>query len=102
MNNKMAILMLGVACGFAAPAVVSAYTGEELANQAVLPLKEAQAVALQAFPGVITDTELEKEKGGSGLRYSFVISSKGDQHEVGVDAMSGTVLENIPEGANSD
>jgi hypothetical protein len=33
-----------------------------------------------------TDEELEKEKGGSGLRYSFDIKSGRVVYEVGVDA----------------
>ena len=82
--------------------MASAYTGEALADKAALSLDKAQAIALKAFPGVITDTELENEKGGSGLRYSFVISNNGVQHEVGVDAMSGMILENILEGPNPD
>jgi uncharacterized membrane protein YkoI len=49
---------------------------------------------LKARPGEITDTELEREKGGSGLRYSFDIKSGGKTYEVGVDAKTGTVLEN--------
>ena len=37
---------------------------------------------------------MEREKGGSGLRYSFDIKSDGAVYEVGVDAQSGKVLEN--------
>ena len=55
--------------------VMSAYTGEELAKDAKITLSEARAIALKAFPGKITDKELEKEKGGSGLRYSFDIKN---------------------------
>jgi len=102
MKRKPTIIMLCIAAGLAVPALVSAYTGEELANQAAIPLEKAQAIALKAFPGVIRDTELEKEQGGSGMRYSFVISGNGVQHEVGIDALSGMVLENVPEGPNPD
>jgi uncharacterized membrane protein YkoI len=35
---------------------------------AKISLKTATATALQARPGTVTDSELEKEKGGSGLR----------------------------------
>jgi uncharacterized membrane protein YkoI len=65
-------------------------------------LSEARVVALKAFPGKITDEELEKEKGGSGLRYSFDIKNGGVTYEVGVDARTGKVLENSPEGPHSD
>lgn len=57
-------------------------------------MTEARTIALKTFPGKITKEELEKEKGGSGLRYSFDIMAKGVTHEVGVDAMDGQVLEN--------
>src|SRR6201982_4333797 len=77
--------------------VVSAYTGEELAKDAKVPLPEARAIALKAFPGKITDEELEREKGGSGLRYSFDIKNGGVTHEVGVDAKTGKLLEKIAE-----
>lgn len=59
-----------------------------------ISMTEARAIALKAFPGKITKQELEKEKGGSGLRYSFDIAANGITHEVGVDAMDGKVLEN--------
>jgi uncharacterized membrane protein YkoI len=81
---------------------VSAYTGEELAKDAKVTLPEARAIALKAFPGKVTDEELEKEKGGSGLRYSFDIKNGGVTHEVGVDAKTGKLLENGVEGAHAD
>jgi hypothetical protein len=46
--------------------------------------------------------ELEKEKGGSGLRYSFDIKHGGVTHEVGVDAKTGKLLENSVEGRHAD
>jgi uncharacterized membrane protein YkoI len=83
---------------------VSAYTGEkEFAKDAKVTLDQARAVALKSFPGKITDQELEKEKGGSGLRYSFDIKNgDGVTHEVGVDATTGELLENSVEGAQPD
>jgi uncharacterized membrane protein YkoI len=50
----------------------------------------------------VTDKELEKEPGGSGLRYSFDIVAGGKTYEVGVDAADGKVLENAAEGKNPD
>ena len=81
---------------------VSAYTGEEPAKDAKVTLPEARAIALKAFPGKITDEELEKEKGGSGLRYSFDIKNGGVTHEVGIDAKTGRLLENSVEGSHAD
>ena len=84
----------------AVPAI--AYTGEELVKEAKVGIAEARAIALKAHPGKITDEELEKEKGGSGLRYSFDIKSGAATQEVGVDAQTGAVLENAEEGPNPD
>ena len=79
-----------------------AYTGHEFAGEAKVSIEEARAIALKAHPGKITDEELEKEKGGSGLRYSFDILDGKITQEVGVDAKTGKVLENAPEGKNPD
>lgn len=57
-------------------------------------LKQARAAALKLRPGLVKKSELEREKGGSGLRYSFDIELKGVVYEVGIDAISGRVLEN--------
>jgi uncharacterized membrane protein YkoI len=79
-----------------------AYSGEKLAAKAKITIEEARSIALKAQPGTITDEELEKEKGGSGLRYSFDIKSGKVTYEDGVDAMTGNVLENSKEGRHSD
>lgn len=93
------ILSLAVATS-ALPA--RAYTGERLAKNAKITIVEARSIALRARPGKITDEELEKEKGGSGLRYSFGVKSGSVTYEVGVDAQTGKVLENKKEGPNPD
>ncbi len=80
----------------------TAFTGEKYVPQAKISLPEARNIALKAQPGKITDEELKREKGGSGLRYSFDIKSKGITHEVGVDAKTGVILENSVEGKNTD
>ncbi len=79
-----------------------AYTGEALAKHAKVTMAEARVIALKAHPGKITDEELEKEAGGSGLRYSFDIRVGKVTQEVGVDARTGVVLENKAEGAHPD
>lgn len=79
-----------------------AYTGEALAKHAKVTMTEARAIAMKAHPGKISDEELEKEAGGSGLRYSFDIRDGKVTHEVGVDAQTGAVLENKKEGPNPD
>ena len=79
-----------------------AFTGDKYAKDAKINLREARAIALKAYPGKITDEELEKEKGGSGLRYSFDIRKGRVTHEVGVDAKTKAVLENDMEGPGAD
>jgi uncharacterized membrane protein YkoI len=94
-----------LAQAYAKPAAVAAaatFKGHELAGQAAVSIAAARAIALKALPGAVTDQELEKEGGGSGLRYSFDIRSHGRTHEVGVDAKTGKVLENKTEGKNPD
>ncbi len=80
----------------------AAYTGQRLASQAKITMEQARAIALKARPGQITDEELEREGGGSGLRYSFDIRNGAVTHEVGVDARTGRVLENKTEGPHPD
>lgn len=79
-----------------------AYTGQELAKNVKVTLKEARVEALKAVPGPITAEELETEGGGSGLRYSLDIKQQSVAHEVGIDAKTGAVLENLIEGAHPD
>jgi uncharacterized membrane protein YkoI len=95
-----AITAAALAVALTGPAV--GFTGEKYAKDAKLSLSEAKTIALKARPGTITDSELEREKGGSGLRYSFDIKNAAKTYEVGVDAKTGAVLENGAEGANPD
>lgn len=95
-----AAVALGASGAFAA-------TGHHFAGANLLPLTkvslaQARARALAARPGQITDQELERERGGTGLRYSFDIRSHGKTFEVGVDGRTGKVLENKAEGSNPD
>ena len=105
-RNTRSATILGALTLFAGlvggASIATAYTGEELAKTAKVTLEDARAIALKARPGAITDQELEKEKGGSGLRYSFDIKDGKTTYEVGVDAQTGKVLENAAEGAHPD
>jgi uncharacterized membrane protein YkoI len=87
------------AAGLAAP---QHFAGSDLLPLAKVTLAQARQTAVRVRPGVITDQELEKERGGTGLRYSFDIRSHGKTFEVGVDARTGKVLENDAEGPNPD
>ena len=79
-----------------------ALDGEKYLKDASVKPADARAAALKAYPGKIVSEELEKESGGSGLRYSFVIRDHTAKHEVGIDAKTGAVLENSIEGENPD
>lgn len=100
----LAVLSLSApACAqTAAPPAAAHFRGDNLAPQAKLGLSDARAIALEAFPGKVVDEELEQEAGGSGLRYSFDIQQGKVTHEVGVDAVTGQVLENSDESNDDD
>jgi uncharacterized membrane protein YkoI len=104
--NRLSLSIAALAavafCGSAAAAPTRLFKGHELAGQAKVSLAQARATALKARPGQVTDQELEKEGGGSGLRYSFDIKSGARTFEVGIDARTGAVLENGAEDANPD
>ena len=99
-RNVIATLLTASALALGTAAM--AYTGEELAKEAKIDIQTARDIALKARPGQITDEELEKEKGGSGLRYSFDIKIGSKTYEVGVDAVTGKLLENKREGKIPD
>ena len=94
-NLATSLALSAVLCTAAASAF--AYKGEALARHAKITIAQARTIALKAHPGVIAEEELEKEGGGSGLRFSFDIKAGKVVQEVGVDAKDGKVLENAPE-----
>lgn len=70
--------------------------GSKYLKDAKLQLAEARDLALKAFDGRIIHERLEKRKGGSGLRYSFIIrNSHKEKHQVDIDANDGKVLMNV-------
>jgi uncharacterized membrane protein YkoI len=96
--TRAAVAMFaGLAAG-ATPTLATAKTG--VVQKAKISLSQARTIALKAYPGKIMKEELEHERGGSGLRYSFDMRRGKRWREVGVDAMTGRVLENSHEGAN--
>ena len=87
----------------AAVALASAVALIAAGPAAKISVANARSIALKAVPGgVVSSEELEKEPGGSGLRYSFDIKIHGKTREVGVDAKTGKILENSVEGAHPD
>ncbi len=98
--RRISLIAAAFMLALAPPAL--AYSGEKLAGEAKISIEKAREIALKAHPGKITDEELEREPGGSGLRYSFDIKRGKVTQEVGVDATTGRVLENAAEGPNPD
>jgi uncharacterized membrane protein YkoI len=94
MKLSIALIVCLAATTASAVPLPAKFKGHNLADQATVSLVEARVIALKARPGQIKDQELEKEAGGSGLRYSFDIVSHGKTVEVGVDAKTAKVLEN--------
>ena len=95
---RAAVAMFVGCATAAAPALAVAKSS--IVHKAKISLSQARAIALEAYPGTIMKEELEHERGGSGLRYSFDMRHGKQWREVGVDAMTGRVLENSHEGAN--
>ena len=94
--GALAVAALGVSPAFA-------YSGAKYEAGATIKMTEATGIALKARPGKVTDRELEHERGGSGLRYSFDIRGTDNvTYEIGVDAMTGAVLENDRESDHPD
>jgi uncharacterized membrane protein YkoI len=101
-RGRIVVAMLVAASALACFTVAMAYAGEELTKGAKVDIQAARDIALKARPGKIAKEELEQEKGGSGLRYSFDIIVGSRTYEVGVDAVTGKLLENKREGKNPD
>ncbi|TPG07339.1 peptidase M4 [Rhodanobacter glycinis] len=99
---KKSLAILAVVALAATTFAATAATPSALVKQAKVKMPEAREIALKAYPGKIVKEELEQEKGGSGLRYSFDIANGKVTHEVGVDAKTGELLENSVEGADND
>lgn len=101
--HKSIIATLSLSLLLAGAAVsAQAAAPSKLTAQAKVSMSHARQIALKAYPGKIVKEELEKESGGSGLRYSFDIKSAKATHEIGVDAKTGKVLENSVEGDDND
>lgn len=96
------VLAATAALMMTAPAYSKPLDGHQYLKDAKVGLKAARATALKTYPGRIVTEELERENGGSGLRYSFDIRQANVTHEVGIDAKTGAVLENSVEGPDAD
>jgi uncharacterized membrane protein YkoI len=99
-NTRLALPAL-VLSAFAAVHAAAAVQSPDRRQARVTPAA-ARAAALKAFAGQIVSAELERERGGSGLRYSFDIRRGAVTHEVGIDAKTGALLQNSSEGPDAD
>lgn len=95
-------VLTGAALLCAGAMAAYAYTGEQYASHAKLTMPQARAKALAVAPGTIKDAELERETGGSGLRYSFDIKTASGLREIGIDAITGKVLEKSVESGQAE
>ena len=62
-----------------------------------ISIAQARAIALKAAPGKVTKQEREKENGS--MRYSFDIQQGDKIHEIGVDVVTGKIVEDKFESA---
>lgn len=101
-SSKPLIALVGATLLSFGAGAAFAYTGATLAKDAKVTMEQARMQALREAPGTIKSAELEKERGGSGLRYSFDIQTPHGLREVGIDAVTGKVLENSRESAQAE
>ncbi len=102
MNRKSISALVAGAAVIGSATVALAYPGQRLAAQAHVSLAQARSIASHAVKGTIVDQELEKEAGGSGLRYTFDLKTASGLREVGVDANTGAVLENSADNGSDE
>lgn len=85
--------------------LLSAFTALLLPAQTIsaksvgITMAQARAIALRAAPGHIEKAERERE--GGGIRYSFDIHQGHRIHEIGVDVVTGRIVEDKFEAANA-
>ncbi len=93
-----AALALAASFGIASAATPMPLQGSHYLPQAKVTPAKARAIALAKEHGTIVDQELEKE--GGSLRYSFDVKVGSVVHEVGVDAVSGKIVEDSIDHGN--
>lgn len=100
-KTRARLSLAAVAAALAIGGVPALAAHHGVGQGAKITMQHARQIALGAYPGAsIAKAELEHEGGGSGLRYSFDMKKGSHWREVGVDAVTGKVLENSREGAN--
>jgi uncharacterized membrane protein YkoI len=102
MVNDLRISAICLSLGLICSGPVFAEASDAYSGPVKISMSSATKIALKAQPGMVKSKELEREAGGTGVRYSFDIRAGKVTHEVGVDANTGNVLENSIEGPNPD
>jgi uncharacterized membrane protein YkoI len=96
MPYRKTILVLGLTASFGiAGAALPAFAASMAGMHPKITTSQARAIAMKTFPGRIMKAELERE--GGGLRYSFDMRQGRHWREIGVDAMTGRIVENSRE-----
>lgn len=104
MKTPHALLSLSAALALLG-AVSAAQAGDVRPHpeEARISFEQARRIALDAAPGAtITEQELEREHGGSGLRYSFELKTAHGEREIDIDAMTGKILKLTDEWSDED
>lgn len=96
MQSRTILAAIAALAAFGVAPPTLAATTPVKAPKARISMPAARATALRLAPGKIVSSEYERE--GSGWRYSFDIQQKNHIQEIGIDAMTGKVLENKSEG----
>ena len=102
MFNSIRVSAICVSVGLICSGPALAEASDAYSGPVKISMAKATKIALKAQAGTVTSKELERESGGTGVRYSFDVRSGKVTHEVGVDANTGKVLENSVEGPNPD
>ncbi|MEO5611692.1 MAG: PepSY domain-containing protein [Sphingomicrobium sp.] len=100
-HTAAALMLAGLLATSAAQAKTAtpakpAATAKMATPKPKVSMAQARKIALRLAPGKIKSSEYEKE--GGGWRYSFDIQQKGHIQEIGIDGMTGKVVENKSEG----
>lgn len=90
--KKIALIVPFIASAMILPQAVQA-------KPAGISMAKARAIALKVAPGKVEKAERERE--GGGERYSFDIRQGKRIHEIGVDVITGRIVENKFEALNA-
>ena len=96
-NATNSVLVFAVAVYLAG---ISSALSDATFGDSTISMQRASAIALKARPGVIAVRALEARADVTGLRYSFDIQNGSQAYEVDIEAVSGKVLEMIPDTQN--